>query len=70
MSAYLNTRVSLYSGRLWPDEALDALVSVADDAVADTLSRRGLPKLAAGYAPSLASSRIPLAGTTHHCANP
>ncbi|MBS1185133.1 MAG: hypothetical protein H6R09_734, partial [Proteobacteria bacterium] len=50
MSAYLNTRVSLYSGRLWQDEALDALVSVADDAVVDTLSRRRLPQLAAGYA--------------------
>jgi V/A-type H+-transporting ATPase subunit C len=49
MSAYLNTRVSLYAGRLWPDAALDALVSVADDAVADTLTRRGLPQLAAGF---------------------
>lgn len=51
MTAYLNTRVSLYSSRLWQDESLDALVSVADDAMADTLSRRGLPQLAAGYAP-------------------
>ena len=31
MSAYLNTRVSLYSGRLWRDEDLDALVGVYAD---------------------------------------
>lgn len=49
MSAYLDTRVSLYAGRLWQDEALDALVSVADDDVADTLAQHGLPQLAAGY---------------------
>ena len=49
MSAYLNTRVSLFSGRLWPDDELDALVSAADDAVADALVQRGLPQLAAGY---------------------
>ena len=59
MSAYLNTRVSLYSGRLWQDEALDALVGVPDEAMADTLTRRGLPQLAAGLRrPSLAGSRI------------
>jgi len=49
MSAYLNTRVSLFSGRLWRDEELDALVSVPDQAMADVLTRRGLPQLAAGY---------------------
>lgn len=49
MSAYLNTRVSLYAGRLWRNEALDALVSVPHDAMADTLTQRGLPQLAAGY---------------------
>jgi V/A-type H+-transporting ATPase subunit C len=49
MSAYLNTRVSLFSARLWRDDELDALVSVPDDAVADTLSHRGLAPLAAGY---------------------
>ena len=49
MSAYLNTRVSLFSGRLWQDEELDALVSVADEDVADSLTRRGLARLAAGY---------------------
>jgi len=51
MSAYLNTRVSLYAGRLWPDAALDALISETDDALADSLNRGGLPQLAAGYAP-------------------
>jgi len=51
MSAYLNTRVSLYAGRLWNDAALDALISVADEAVTDTLNRGGLPQLAAGYSP-------------------
>ena len=49
MSAYLNTRVSLYSGRLWRDEDLDALVGVPDDALSDTLVQRGLPQLLAGY---------------------
>lgn len=48
MSAYLDTRVSLYASRLWRDEALDALVSAPDDAVARTLSQRGLPQLATG----------------------
>jgi V/A-type H+-transporting ATPase subunit C len=49
MSAYLNTRVSLYAERLWQDKALDALVSVADEAMADALTRRGLTQLVAGY---------------------
>jgi V/A-type H+-transporting ATPase subunit C len=49
MSAYLNTRVSLYAGRLWHDEELDSLVGLSDDMFIDTLSRRGLPQLVAGY---------------------
>lgn len=49
MSAYLNTRVSLYASRLWPDEALDALVSAADAVIADTLMQRSLLQLAAGF---------------------
>ena len=49
MSAYLNTRVSLYAGRLWQDEALDALVGAPDAVIADTLIQRGLPQLAAGF---------------------
>lgn len=49
MSAYLDTRVSLLAARLWRDAALDALVGAPGDAVADALTRRGLPQLAAGY---------------------
>lgn len=49
MSAYLNTRISLYAARLWLDDALDALVSVVDEAVADTLNKHGLPQLAEGF---------------------
>jgi len=49
MSAYLDTRVSLYAGRLWRDGALDALVGAPDAAVADTLIQRGLPQLAMGF---------------------
>jgi V/A-type H+-transporting ATPase subunit C len=49
MSAYLDTRVSLYAGRLWRDEALDALVGAPDAEIADTLIQRGLPQLAAGF---------------------
>ena len=49
MSAYLDTRVSLYAGRLWRDEALDALVGAPDETVADTLTQRGLSQLVAGY---------------------
>ncbi len=46
MSVYLNTRVSLYSRRLWPDAALDNLVGATDDALAVTLAQRGLGQLA------------------------
>ena len=49
MSAYLNTRVSLFSSQLWLDGELDSLISEPDDAVADALTRRGLPQLAAGF---------------------
>jgi len=49
MSAYLDTRVSLFAGRLWRDEALDALVGAPDETVADTLTQRGLSQLAAGF---------------------
>jgi V/A-type H+-transporting ATPase subunit C len=51
MSAYLDTRVSLYASRLWRDDALDALIGMPEEGVADTLTRRGLPQLAAGPAP-------------------
>jgi V/A-type H+-transporting ATPase subunit C len=49
MSAYLNTRVSLFAGRLWQDAELDTLVGVTDDTFIDTLTRRGLPQLLTGY---------------------
>lgn len=49
MSAYLDTRVSLFSSRLWQDRALDALVEVPDEILTGTLVRKGLPQLAAGY---------------------
>ena len=49
MSAYLDTRVSLYAGHLWPDDALEALIEAPDGAVAERLIGRGLPQLAMGY---------------------
>ncbi len=49
MSAYLNTRVSLYASRLWQDSDLDALVEMPDEAVADALVHHGLPQLGTGY---------------------
>jgi len=49
MSAYLDTRVSLYSSRLWPDDALEALIGVPDSEIAGQLSERGLLQLAIGY---------------------
>ncbi|MDP3124041.1 MAG: V-type ATPase subunit [Thiobacillus sp.] len=49
MSAYLDTRVSLYSARLLPDEALEELIELPDEAVAEKLIGRGLPQLAMGY---------------------
>lgn len=52
MSAYLDTRVSLFAGRLWPGEAFDAMAEAPDESVAETLARRGLPQLIAGYASS------------------
>ncbi|MEW5768805.1 MAG: V-type ATPase subunit [Pseudomonadota bacterium] len=49
MSAYLNTRVSLFAGRLWRPGDFDAVLAVADAGMADALAARGLPQLAAGY---------------------
>lgn len=48
MSAYLDTRVSLYAGRLWQEGQIDELIGAPDAAVADALARRGLQQLAAG----------------------
>lgn len=50
MSAYLNTRVSLYSGRLWRDGELAALIGASEEAVTDALTQRGLQSMAAGHA--------------------
>jgi V/A-type H+-transporting ATPase subunit C len=49
MSAYLNTRVSLYSSRLWLDGELDSLIRAPEEAVTDILTQRGLQAMAAGY---------------------
>lgn len=49
MSAYLNTRVSLFSGRLWQGVDFDALIRSPDAEMAETLAQRGLPQLATGY---------------------
>ncbi len=49
MSAYLNTRVSLYSGRLLQPENFTALIKTPDAEMADALAGRGLPQLAAGF---------------------
>jgi len=49
VSAYLNTRVSLFSGRLWQGENFDALLRAPDAEMANMLAERGLPQLAAGY---------------------
>ncbi len=49
MSAYLNTRVSLLSARLWQGGDFDALIGSPDAEVAGVLAARGLQQLAAGY---------------------
>ncbi len=56
MSAYLNTRVSLFRNRLWRDGDLDALIGVPEAALADMLVQRGLPQLLAGFG-GLAAAR-------------
>ena len=56
MSAYLNTRVSLYAASLWQAEDFDALLRAPDAEMADTLASHGLLQLAAGFnAPDSAS---------------
>lgn len=49
MSAYLNTRVTLFSSRLWGAEDFTSLVDTPPEEMADTLGARGLPQLAAGF---------------------
>jgi V/A-type H+-transporting ATPase subunit C len=58
LSAYLNTRVSLYAGRLWRDEEFVALVDAPDAAVVDTLTQRGLPQLISGPDPRSLEQRM------------
>ena len=48
MSAYLNTRVSLYAGRLWRDEELSTLINASNEDMASMLGKRGLLQLAPG----------------------
>ncbi len=56
MSAYLNTRVSLYAASLWQAADFDKLLRVPDAEMADTLASHGLLQLAAGFnAPDSAS---------------
>jgi V/A-type H+-transporting ATPase subunit C len=55
MSAYLNTRVSLYASRLWQGENFDALLRAPDAEMAALLAERGLPQLAAGYGSNVGS---------------
>jgi V/A-type H+-transporting ATPase subunit C len=50
MHAYLNTRVSLFAGRLWQPGDFDALIGADEDGVAEALANRGLPQLAVGFA--------------------
>lgn len=49
MSAYLNTRVSLYSERLWSDDQFSQLIRAPHAEVPENLTRRGLAALAQGY---------------------
>lgn len=49
MSAYLNTRVSLFAGRLWRRGDFDAVLGVSDAEMPDALVERGLPLLAVGF---------------------
>ncbi|MEW5786290.1 MAG: V-type ATPase subunit [Pseudomonadota bacterium] len=49
MSAYLNTRVSLFSGRLWHNADFNAVLATPHGEMAEALGNRGLPQLAAGF---------------------
>ncbi|MDD5365604.1 MAG: V-type ATPase subunit [Gallionellaceae bacterium] len=50
MHVYLNTRVSLFKSRLWPEAQVSELIDVSDAALPGLLERRGLRQLAGGYA--------------------
>ena len=49
MSAYLNTRVSLFASLLWQPGDYDALLRTPDEDMPEALGTRGLPQLAAGF---------------------
>lgn len=49
MSAYLNTRVSLYGERLWSEDLFSQLIRAPHAEVPEYLTRRGLGALALGY---------------------
>ncbi len=49
MSAYLNTRVSIFAERLWSPAEYDSLILTPDAEMATALDERGLPMLALGY---------------------
>lgn len=49
MSAYLNTRVTLFAGRLWRPGDFDAVLGTTDAEMPDALVSRGLPLLAVGF---------------------
>jgi V/A-type H+-transporting ATPase subunit C len=49
-AAYLNTRVSLFAARLWPEAEVSGLIAAADPDLPGRLSARGLGLLAGGYA--------------------
>jgi V/A-type H+-transporting ATPase subunit C len=55
VSAYLNTRVSLFSEGLWQPGDFDEIIKTPDAEVTDALAKLGLPQLAKGY-----DSRDPL----------
>ncbi len=49
MSAYLNARVSLFSGRLWQPQDFQAVLRASDTEMGEVLAERGLAQLAVGY---------------------
>ncbi|HNQ04447.1 MAG TPA: V-type ATPase subunit [Thiobacillaceae bacterium] len=49
MSAYLDTRVSLFASRLWQAGDFEAVLAAPAEEMAPTLAVRGLPLLAAGF---------------------
>jgi len=48
VSAYLNTRVTLFANRLWRPEDFDAVLATTDAEMPEALLNRGLPLLAMG----------------------